>query len=319
MVIAQSADSSVDVSPVARILDSIEGMLQTAAALAPKIAIALVVLAVFVVLGRLARRILRPRLGELKTPSFGRVFSTLAYAAFVVAGLAIAIPIAFPSVDVATALGGLGLLTVAAGFAFQDILSNLLSGILLIFRQPFTSGDQIEVNGIKGTVEAITIRETQIKTFDGRLVVVPNKDVYTNAIEVQTADDRVRSSLVVGVSYDTDLARARDVALDTLRTIDGVIDDPEPQAYFVEFGASSINLDLRYWTGSRQAEIRRVQDQVVEHVKAAFDEASIDIPFDIVTLDAGASFTDLFAARPAGANSSNGAGNGHVGAATDVS
>ncbi len=231
------------------------------------------------------RRVLRPRLAALRTPSFGSVFSRLIGFAVSLAAWLFALVVLFPSVNVATLLGGLGILSIAAGFAFQDILSNLLAGILLIFRQPFVSGDQIEVNGQRGTVEEITIRETRIRTFDGRLVVIPNQDVYTSAIEVQTDEDAVRSSLVVGVGYDSSLSDVRQVALDVLARVDGVLDDPEPQAYFTEFGASSMDLDLRYWTGSRQAEIRRVQDAVVEGIFDAFNEHGIDIPFQIVTID----------------------------------
>lgn len=242
------------------------------------------------IVARWLRPGLQRRLIGLRTPSFGRVFASLAAFGINLAAWLVAITLVFPTVDVATMLGGLGLLGVAAGFAFQDILSNLLAGILLIFRQPFVSGDQIEVDGIKGTVEAITIRETRIRTFDGRLQVVPNKDVYTNAIEVQTDADLVRTSFVVGVGYETDLAEAQEVAMHALGRIDGVADDPAPQAYYTDFGASSINLELRYWTRSRQADIRAVQDRVTVVVNDAFSDADINIPFDIVTLEAGTSF-----------------------------
>ncbi len=298
MVLAQTPPADPgSVSPSRQILQTITDATQTFFALLPKFVLAVVVLAIFVLVGRLVRSRMRPRLAGARTPSFGRVFSTLAYVGIVLLGLAVALPIAFPSLSVASVLGGLGLLGVAAGFAFQDILSNLLAGILLIFRQPFVSGDQIEVGDIRGTVEGITIRETRIRTFDGRLVVVPNADVYTSAIEIQTDADAVRSTFATGVAYGTDLAHARQVALDTLGGVDGVLDDPAPQGYYVEHGASSIGLELRYWTGSPQGEVRRVQDQVAEAIHDAFEDADIDIPFDIVTLDAGESFAEVMRSR----------------------
>lgn len=269
-----------------QIVGSLEHMADAVFRTAPRFTLALFVFLLFVIVGRSVRRGLRPRLERVRTLSFGRVFSTLAYVGIVVLGLVVSLPIALPSVSIGGMLGGLGLMGVAAGFAFQDILSNMLSGILLIFRQPFVAGDQIEVTGITGTVQEITIRETRIHTFDGRIVYVPNKDVYTNAIEVQTGQDHVMSSLVVGVDYDADLALARDTALEALAATDGVRKVPAPQAFYTDFAASAVELDLRYWTGSREAEIRRVRDQVVEAVKVTFDEAGIDIPFDIVTLDA---------------------------------
>jgi small conductance mechanosensitive channel len=282
----------VDVDPVQQLTESVERALALFFAALPGILLAIVIIALFVVIAHVVRTRLEPRLTSLRTPSFGRVFATLAYVAIVVFGLAVALPIAFPAVSVATMLAGLGVLGIAAGFAFQDILSNLLAGILLILRQPFVGGDQIEVDGLRGTVEAITIRDTRLRTYGGRLVFIPNIDVYSNAIEVQTDREVVRSDVACGVAYGSDLARARSLALETLGRVDGVVDDPAPQVLYTEFGASAIEMDLRYWTSSQQAQIRAVQDRVVEAVHDAFEEAGIDIPFDIVTLDADDSFAE---------------------------
>lgn len=311
------APTEVEVDPARETAAALDNMLEGLFAALPRLGVALAICAVFYVVARVTRGPIERRLTAAKTKSFGTVFSSLVRAAIVIVGLVIAIPIASPNVDVATMLGGLGLLGVAAGFAFQDILSNLLSGILLLIRDPFRSGDQIEVNGIKGTVQLITIRETQILTFGGRLVYVPNADVYQNAIEVQTGRPVVRTSLLVGVDYDADLALARSVALEVLHRTEGVVDDPAPEAYYTEFGASSITLDLRYWTDSRQAEIRRVQDRVVELVKAAYDNAGIDIPFDIVTLDASRGLEETLTRARAGAADEDRSGNGSDSASPD--
>lgn len=279
-----------DLDPARQLVESLESMLAGLFGILPNLILGLVVLAAFWFAARTVRRRLEPRLTQARSPSFGRVFSRLAGAGVVLVGVLVAVPLTFPTVNALSILGGLGLLGVAAGFAFQDILSNLLSGILLILRQPFDSGDQIQVGDVTGTVQYITIRETQIRTFDGREVFVPNADVYQGAITVQTAHEAIRTSLLVGVSYEDDLGRAREVALKTLDGVDGVRDHPAPQAYYVEFGGSSINLDLRYWTASAQAEVRRVQDAVVEAIYDAFGEAGVDIPFDIITLDTLPSF-----------------------------
>ncbi|MDX1658482.1 MAG: mechanosensitive ion channel [Nitriliruptorales bacterium] len=305
MFLAQSpspgtSGSGVDVDPVDQVQGSVEGMLEGFVSALPGIGIALAILVLFWFIGRIAQRVAEPRLAKARTKSFGKVFSTLLFAGVMTIGLVIALPVAVPSLDFAGMLAGLGIVGVAAGFAFQDILSNLLAGVLLIFRQPFEAGDQIEVDGVAGTVQFITIRETQIKTFGGRLIYVPNKDVYENAIEVQTADPYVRTDLLVGVDYDTDLPRAREVAVEALKGADGVVNEPAAEAFYTEFGASSINLDLRYWTGSTQHEIRRVQGNVVEAIKAAFDDAGIDIPFDIVTLDTRESFEAVMQRRQSG-------------------
>lgn len=291
-------DGGIDIeAPVSEVQTSIENMADGFLTALPRIGVAFVILAVFWVLGRVVQRLAEPRLARARTKSFGKVFATLLFAAIVAVGLIIALPTAIPSLDFAGMLAGLGILGVAAGFAFQDILSNLLAGVLLIFRQPFRAGDQIQVGDYAGTVQLITIRETQIRTYGGRLIYIPNKDVYESAIEVQTAEPTIRTDLLVGVDYDADLARARELAVEALRNTDGVVEEPAPEAFYLEFGASSINLDLRYWSGSQQHEIRRVQGNVIESIKAAFDEAGINIPFDIVTLDAGESFEAVMRQR----------------------
>lgn len=286
-----------EVQPLDQVVETLTGMYQAIFSGLPRLLLAGVVVALFVVVGKVLRALLRPRLARARTESFGRIFASIAYAAVVVVGVVVALPIAFAGLNIAALLGGLSILAVAAGFAFQDILSNLMAGVLLVLRDPFRKGDQIEVNGLRGTVEGITVRETRLRSFDGHLLLIPNKDVYTSAIDIQTAYDRVRTSFVTGVSYDTDLAEARRVALAALDEVYGVLNDPPPQAYYTEHGASAVLLDLRYWTSSRQAEVREVQDRVVEAVFNAFGAAGIDIPFDIVTLDAGDTFAAALRGR----------------------
>ena len=255
----------------------------------PRLGTALGLIIVAILAAKVIRSVLRPRLAKARTPSFGDVASRLIAYSIVLVAMLIAATIVFPSVQPVDMIASLGVLSIAAGFAFQDILSNLLSGILLIIRQPFVAGDQIEVNGHHGTVDGITIRETRITTFAGHQIIIPNKDVYQSAIDVQTNHDAVRTSLIVGCSYDDDLRTAVDAATRALESVDGVLSDPAPETYFTGFGGSSIDLDLRYWTAPRQAEIRRVQHEVVLAVKSAFDEAGLDIPFPIRTLESGES------------------------------
>lgn len=281
-------------NPLEQVVRSVERGVEAFFATLPGLAVAVLVVTVAWFIGRTLRARLEPRLTALRTPSFGHLFSNLAFAGVVVLGVMIALPLAIPSLSLGAMLGGLGLLSVAAGFAFQDILSNLLAGLLLIFRQPFVSGDQIEVDGHVGTVEAITVRETRLRTFDSRLVVIPNADVYTNAITVRTAYEAVRTTFVTGVAYGTDLEHAREVALASLAELPGVLDEPAPQAYYVEHGASAVGLELRYWTLSPQAEISATLDRVVGAVHDAFAREGVDIPFDILTLDAADSFSRVF-------------------------
>ena len=177
-----------------------------------------------------------------------------------------ALVIAVPGINPGALISALGISSVAIGFAFKDILQNTLAGLLLLFRQPFEVGDEIEVSGHQGTVEAITIRETRLRTFHGTRVLIANSDVYSSAVEVQTAYDRRRHTLLVGIDYEADLAAARRIALSALATVDGVLAEPPPDGYYAEMNVSTVDLDLRFWTRPTQAEEVRVRDGAVEAV-----------------------------------------------------
>ncbi len=256
----------------------------------PRVGVALGVLAGFVIVGKLLRPVVRARLARNRSPSFTRVFARLTSTAATLAGFLLAVTIVFPSVRPVDILSGAGVLTIAAGFAFQDILQNLLAGILLLFRQPFRGGDQIKVDDVTGTVEEINIRETVIATFDGRRVLIPNARVYTGVIQVQTARPHVRSNFVVGVAYETDLAAARSVAVEALSRVEGVLAEPAPEAVYLAFGTSAVDLDVRFWCDARQLEIRRTLGRAIEAVKAAFDARGVEMPCQVVALQGTSSF-----------------------------
>lgn len=227
------AASAVPPPDVGELSGSARGAWATLVASLPRIGVALGVLAFFVIGGKLLRLVVRARLTRTRTPSFTRVFARLTSTAATLTGVLLAATIVFPSVRPVDVLSGAGVLTIAAGFAFQDILQNLLAGILLLFRQPFRGGDQIKIGDMIGTVEEINIRETVLATFDGRRILIPNAKVYTGEIQVQTAHRHSRSSFTVGVAYETDLATARMVAVEAVGGVEGVLAEPAPEAYMV--------------------------------------------------------------------------------------
>ena len=247
--------------------------------------------------GKLVTRLLRPRLAERRTESFGRVVSKLIGYGIVAAGFIVAAVVVFPGFNPVDVIAGLGIFSIAIGFAFQDILSNLLAGLLLLIREPFQAGDEIEVVDQHGTVERITIRETQIRTYDGEKILIPNAEVYQNVIRVQTAYGPKRTTLSIGLDDWEDFDRATEVITEALRGIDGIAPDPEPQVYFTHFADSTTNLDVRYWTDPQQAEVRRVQDQAVRRIGRALMEAEISMPSPIREIDARESVAELAAAR----------------------
>ena len=235
-------------------------------------------------LGRLVGRFVRRRYLKLDRPSFANVMSRVVGLIANVLGLLVAITVIFPTVKPVDVLGSLGFFSIAVGFAFRDILENLLAGILLLFRAPFRIGDEVDIEGTRGSVVEINLRETVIRTYDGRQVLVPNSTVYKNPIVVQTGFGAIRNEAVVGVAYETDLRQAREVALTTVRTIDGVLDDPAAQVLVGELGVSTIDLQLLFWTEPQQAVVRRVRDAVLRDVAAGFAREGIEMPAEIVVL-----------------------------------
>ena len=233
-----------------------------------------------------------------QTPSFADVMSKLASWCLLSLFVLAAVTVTFPSVKPVDLLAGFGFFSIALGFAFQDILENTLSGMLLLFRQPFQGGDQIEVNGIEGTVQAITIRETRLRTFDGQLMVVPNADVYKNAIRVATASDVRRDAFVVGVSYDADLEEVRRVIVTALTSTEGVVQDPAPDALVRRLGVSTVDLDAQFWADPHQRDLLHTRSRAIIAVKAALDEAGIEMPSDIVALQATESLRHVLSATP---------------------
>src|SRR6056297_22406 len=165
-------DSFTDAADAA--VAEVEALLTGFAAALPRVAIGLLVLALFWLAGRLAKRAVKPTITEHQGSSIGRVLSSIVNGVIITVGVLVFLAVAFPAVDVATLLGAGGVVALAAGFAFQDLLENAMSGILLLLRQPFQKGDVIEVEGAIGIVQAITIRETRVRRFDRQVMVVPN-------------------------------------------------------------------------------------------------------------------------------------------------
>ncbi len=253
----------------------------------PRLLLAVAIVVIGYALSRAVRWSLRHLFETRRTPSFATVMSKLAGWILLSFSVIVAIVAVFPSVRPVDMLAGLGFFSVAAGFAFQDILENLLSGLLLILRQPFRSGDQITVGEISGTVQAITIRETRLKTFDGQLVLIPNRDVYKAVITVSTHFASRRVAFVVGVAYENDATEACRIIQAALAT--GTPPDdavPAPEAVVTQLGVSTVDIEARFWCGPQQHDVVLATDAAIRAVKTALDEAGVEMPADIVVLQA---------------------------------
>lgn len=252
----------------------------------PYFMVAVVVLLVFWLLSLIFKSVVSKLLSKSHTHrNLVRVFQRIGGALIFFIGLMIAMVIAIPGFTPAKLVGALGIGSVAIGFAFKDIFQNLLSGILLLLSEPFRIGDQIVSGEFEGTVEDIKVRATTIRTYDGRQVVIPNSQLYTSALTVNTAYKRRRLELTVGIGYEDDIRKAREVILQALEA-ETVSKLAEPSVVATEFGASSIDLKVRWFIndGTQANKVASIHEVIVE-IKDQLDAAGVNIPFPIRTLD----------------------------------
>lgn len=190
---------------------------------------------------------------------------------------------------VTSLLAGVGVVGLALGFAFQDIAANLMSGVMMAGARPFRVGDVIKTADYFGTVEQIGLRVTQIRTPTGELVLIPNKDVTNSALVNYTETSNRRVDISVGVAYGDDLAKAQEAIVAGLKTVKGCDENKPVQALFVGFGGSSIDLSCRFWINTQNhTDYMVAQSDGIKAIKRALDDAGLNIPFPIRTLDFGA-------------------------------
>ncbi|MBN1888327.1 MAG: mechanosensitive ion channel [Thermoflexales bacterium] len=196
-----------------------------------------------------------------------------------VVGLGVALALEQMNFDLTAFLAGLGIIGFTIGFALQDVSKNFVAGILLLVQQPFDIGDAIEVEGYSGTVTRVSLRATELRTVDGLLVLIPNGDVYVSVIKNFSKTQRRRLELPIGVACDSDLDRVTRSALAALAGIPGIVQEPAPQVIFLAFGQSSIDMTIYFWVELSQTTFLDAQDRAGRAVKAAFDQAGIELPF----------------------------------------
>ena len=262
------------------IWNSMFGLLNSFLARLPYLVVALIVFGIFLIIARLVSRVVsaagqRTRLDLTLAELLGRLVSFV----ITILGVFVAAVIIFPAFKPGDLVAGLGITSVAVGFAFKDVLQNFFAGILILWRKPFVVGDQLRFREYEGTVEEITVRSTRLKTFDGERAVIPNGDIYANAVLVKTAYEKRRVKFIVGIGYLDDIEAGRETIRRVLDQTEGVLDDPGPWIYVSELAPSSVNFTVYFWVESNQANVLKISDKVATGIKYALDEAGIDMPY----------------------------------------
>lgn len=261
-------------------LNRLEEMANGLISAVPGIVLGIIIFLLFYVLARAANvaieRLIRRR---ERAEGVAVVMGRLTQWVVVLLGFFVSLTAALPSLEPAQLVELLGISSVAIGFAFRDVLQNFLAGILLIFTQPFWIGDQIVFGEYEGTVEDIHTRATYIKTYNGRRVIVPNAELFTKSVIVNTAFRTVRTEYMLGIGYGDDIDAAREVVLQAVREVPEVMQEPEPTAWVSELAESTVNISVWWWTESFRYDVVVVRSKVLTRIKQRLTENGVDLPF----------------------------------------
>ena len=248
--------------------------------LIPNLLVALVAAILFVLLAWAAAVALRYFVGRNGRHDLAHMLGSFTFWCVLFLGFLVVITIMLPSMRPVDIFASLGVGSVAIGFAFKDILQNWIAGFFILIRRPFHRGDQIKVGDIEGTVQAVETRATLVKTYSGRLVIIPNSDIYTRTVTVHTAYEHRRAEIIVPVGMGADLNSVMQVFREAVLGVEQVLEEPPPDVLPWEFNSNNVNIRVRWWMKSQRTYEVRTRAAVVIAIKTAAEEAGIDIPAD---------------------------------------
>jgi small conductance mechanosensitive channel len=177
-----------------------------------------------------------------------------------------------------TVITGLGLTSLALGFALKDILSNFVSGLLLLLLRPFQLGDQIVIGDTEGSVVRIELRATQIRTYDGRIVYVPNADIFTSRVTNNTAAPIRQAKVLIPVGYDQSVGDAIRVLQTAVENTQGVLPEPSVWVRLQDLTPQEVQIEMRFWTDSRRSDFAATSAAVRQNAVDALKSAGIALP-----------------------------------------
>ncbi len=247
----------------------------------PYLIAALLVLVIFWLIGRLFKYVIKKTLSDRveRRQNLVKALNRIGSTFIIFLGVLVAMVVAIPGFTTAKMIGGLGIGSVAIGFAFKDIFQNMLSGIFILLAEPFRIGDQIVMGAFEGTVEDIQIRATYIRTYDGRRIIIPNADIFATPVTVNTAFKRRRCQVDFGIGLSDDVARAKILVREALKSCSTVTDSSNTTIVAVGFSDHAMQLRLRWWIeDSAQVDMISSTDQVLVAVKSALTKAGVNLP-----------------------------------------
>jgi small conductance mechanosensitive channel len=244
----------------------------------PYIIAGFLVLLIFWLISRAGKRIFWSLSERTKLDFRLRIlFSRLIGVFLIIFGLFVSFTVIVPTFQFGDLIAGLGFTSFVVGFATKDILNNLLSGVLILWQQPFRIGDYIFVGSNQGKVEQIGIRATQLRKDDGELVLIPNGDMYSSSLTIRGAGAERRMVLKISIGYDADIVEAKEIIRNVLRTETGVVAEPKPSVVVTDLSSDGVDLSIYFWINTDKNRPLQVFDVVATQIKKELSQAGIEM------------------------------------------
>ncbi|MAM62525.1 mechanosensitive ion channel family protein [Maritimibacter sp. UBA3975] len=249
-----------------------------AVAFMPLVGVALIAFAIVLWIGFFIARRRQPWDRLAPNAFIADIIRAVIRIAAIVAAVVVALDILGATALLSTILGAAGIIGLAIGFAVRDTVENFIASVLLSVRQPFAPNDAICIDGEEGKVIRLTSRATIMLSFDGNHIRIPNSTVFKSKIINYTRNPERRFAFALGVAYGTDLAKARELAEETLKAMPFVLDTPAVSIWTTELGGSDIGMNLTAWIDQRETGLLAARSEAIRQVLLAFDEAGIQMP-----------------------------------------
>ena len=287
-VVYVHADVQVKTSIAEQVQGAFADLLAKAKRMVGKLPMAAIAILIFLVALFLSRKVSKSQLGSRlfgESPLIRQVVARLLGTVLLIGGILLALDVMGATGAVGAVLGTAGIVGLAVGFAFKDIVENYLAGILLAFHRPFAAGDLIEVGGTEGKVIRLAARETILMTLEGNHVQIPNSQVFKSSTTNFTRNPKRRFDFTVGIGTSEELARAQTIGVEALSAMKGTMDDPLPFAWVEGFSDSSMSVRYFAWVDQRDFDWGKVKSEAIRQVKRGLDEGGIDLPNPIYEVD----------------------------------
>lgn len=243
------------------------------------ILILLLLLTIFIVAGIIARRMLSKRLFKRFKIDEGTGYTLSRISQYIIITIGVLISFEFVGIDLSSLTVIIGLLSVGIGFGLQNITSNFISGLIILFERPISVGDRVTVSDIEGDIMEINIRSTMVRTVNNISIIVPNSEfVSKDVVNYSHGDPTYRLDVKVGVAYGSDLDNVLKALQEVADNNNRVLKKPAPDVHLTEFGESSWNMQLRTWIGDVK-DYPEIRNELNQAIVRTFRKYNVEIPF----------------------------------------